>query len=316
MIVTRTRQRSRAASRVWLSPAVLLLVLSGSTTGALRQVAQLKNSGRPQLRVATYNIRSCEALDSRFDCERIARVLRSTTADVIALEEVRADQAAEMARALGFYFIFARADRVHGYVFGNAILSRFLIRQTRIYSIGVPGRQQRACVRADIAWPDDAHTIHVFAVHFGLSKAERKTQTLHMVSPEILADPALEHTPQILMGDFNEKSPNGFVNQHISALLQPIVKPSWPGFLPIMYLDRIYCNGAWKVRSAHLSASFAALIASDHAPVVAVLEQIPTSRNYGFRQATCCTKGTASQAAEKLGLRVGRGFIPGTNAVQ
>lgn len=256
-----------------LSLVVLVLVLSGSTTGTLVERTRSKNSGRPQLRVATYNIRSCEGLDSRFDCERIARVLRSTTADVIALEEVRANQAGEIARALGFYFIFAQADRVHGYVFGNAILSRFSIQQTRIYPIGVPGRQQRACIRADIAWPDNAHTIHVFAAHFGLRKAERETQTLHLLSTEILADPVLEHAPQILMGDFNEKSPNGFANQHISALLQPIVKASWPGFLPVMYLDRIYCNGAWKVRSAHLGgASFAALIASDHAPVVAELE--------------------------------------------
>ena len=229
-------------------------------------------SGQNQLRVATYNIHSCKGLDSRCACERIAGVLRSTHADVIALEEVRANQAGEIAHDLGFEFVFAHADTVHGYDFGNAVLSRFPIIQTLTFPIGVPGRQQRACLRADILWFDPALAIHVFAVHLGLKKEERKAETLRLLSGEILGDPALRHAPVLLLGDFNEKSPGGFANKHLSARLRGIVRRSWPGFLPIVYLDRIYYNDVWKARSAHVGGSASALIASDHAPVTADFE--------------------------------------------
>jgi endonuclease/exonuclease/phosphatase family metal-dependent hydrolase len=239
----------------------------------------------PQLRVATYNIRSCEGLDGHYRCDRIADILRRTGADVIALEEVRAEQAAEIAQRLGFNVFFGHADTVHGYDFGNAILSRFAIREMHLYPIGVPGRQQRACLRADIVWPGDGETIHVFAAHLGLSVAERRAEADHLASQEILGDPAIQNAPRILLGDFNEKFGHSDVNRKLKPLLGLIGKRSWPAFLPFIDLDRIYFSRDLKRISAHIYVSFGALIASDHLPLVAVLEKAaPASatRDYFF----------------------------------
>src|ERR1700737_5263195 len=75
------------------------------------------------LTVTSYNIHSCEGLDLRVRCDRIAAILSRTHADVIGLQEARAGQAEEIARVLGFHVLFARADHAGGHEFGNAILS-------------------------------------------------------------------------------------------------------------------------------------------------------------------------------------------------
>jgi endonuclease/exonuclease/phosphatase family metal-dependent hydrolase len=43
---------------------------------------------RPALRIATYNVHRCRGLDGRTRPDRIAAVLRSINADVVALQEV------------------------------------------------------------------------------------------------------------------------------------------------------------------------------------------------------------------------------------
>jgi endonuclease/exonuclease/phosphatase family metal-dependent hydrolase len=170
----------RLRDGVMVLAAGVVLVLTGgwfSAAGAssTRSIGQTGTTNRsaamPRLRVVTYNIRSCEGLDGHFRCDRIADILRDTGADVIALEEVRAEQAAEIAQRLGYNVFFGHADAVHGYDFGNAILTRLAIRSTHLFPIGVSGRQQRACLRADISWPGAGEIVQVFAVHLGPSAA-------------------------------------------------------------------------------------------------------------------------------------------------
>jgi endonuclease/exonuclease/phosphatase family metal-dependent hydrolase len=232
------------------------------------------NSSGPLLRVVTYNIHSSKGLDSRVKPDRIADILRRIDADVIALQEVRAEQAEEIARRLGFHLFYGRADIVHGYDFGNAILSRFTIRETHLYAIGVPHRQQRACLRADIAWPGGAQTLHVFTTHLGLAGAERREQAARLASPEILEDPSIQEEPRVFLGDFNEKNGHGAVNKRLSPLLRRLGKDTWPGLLPFIDLDRIYISREMRPVSVRHYRKRAALIASDHVPLVAELEEI------------------------------------------
>src|ERR1700736_2243810 len=149
------------------------------------------------LTVTSYNIHSCEGLDLRVRCDRIAAILSRTHADVIGLQEVRAGQEEEIARVLGFHVLFARADRVGGYEFGNAILSRFPIRRSDVYPLGVPRHEQRVCLHAEIAWPDDASMVHVFSAHLGQNEMERRQQAQRLASNAILENPSFRNAPQI-----------------------------------------------------------------------------------------------------------------------
>jgi endonuclease/exonuclease/phosphatase family metal-dependent hydrolase len=223
-----------------------------------------------RLTVTSYNIHSCEGLDLRVRCDRIAAILSGTHADVIGLQEVRAGQAEEIARVLGFHALFARADHVGGYEFGNAILSRFPIRRSDVYPLGVPHHEQRVCLHAEIAWPGDASAIHVFSVHLGQNETERRQQAERLASNSIVENPSFHNAPRVLLGDFNEKSRNGIVNQTLASF-QCATGRSWTAFFPIVYLDRVYISSDLKFHDFHIYRTGRALIASDHAPISAVL---------------------------------------------
>jgi endonuclease/exonuclease/phosphatase family metal-dependent hydrolase len=217
------------------------------------------------LRVATYNVHSCRGLDFRMTPARIAKVAASTGADVIALEEVRAGQADEIASRLGFFHVFGEADVLGGYPFGNAILTRYPIVSSHNYAIGVPKREQRACIRADIELAP-GRIAHVFAVHLGLSSAERRYQVSRLLSPEILGSSEIAGT-LILLGDFNEFFDGG-VDRTIRSRLDRVDKRTYPGLLPLFGIDRIYFDAAITVTAMRLKRSFRALFASDHVPLI------------------------------------------------
>lgn len=61
-----------------------------------------------RFRVATYNIHKCRGMDWRVRPDRIAAVLREVNADIVALQEVLADQAPCFARKLDFPFVLER----------------------------------------------------------------------------------------------------------------------------------------------------------------------------------------------------------------
>ena len=233
-------------------------------------IGLVEPSQTAQLTVTSYNIHSCEGLDLRVRCDRIAAILSRTHADVIALQEVRAGQEEEIARVLGFHVLFARADHVGGYEFGNAILSRFPIRRSDVYPLGVPHHEQRVCLHAEIAWPGDASAIHVFSVHLGQNEMERRQQAERLASNSILENPSFHNAPRVLLGDFNEKSRNGIVNQALASF-QCATGRSWTAFSPILYLDRVYISSDLKFHDFHIDRTGSALIASDHAPITAVL---------------------------------------------
>jgi endonuclease/exonuclease/phosphatase family metal-dependent hydrolase len=255
----------------WGSSKLLELPVAFNSAHTLSSPAGLDEpSQTARLTVASYNIHSCMGLDLRVKCDRIAAILSRTHTDVIGLQEVRAGQEEEIARVLGFHVVFARADHVGGYEFGNAILSRFPIRRSDVYPLGMPHHEQRVCLHAEIAWPGEAGAIHVFSVHLGQNEMERRKQAERIASSAIVENPSFHHAPRVILGDFNEKSRNGVVNQSL-AKFQCATGKSWTAFLPMVYLDRVCISADLKFHDFHIYRTGSALIASDHAPITAVL---------------------------------------------
>jgi endonuclease/exonuclease/phosphatase family metal-dependent hydrolase len=186
------------------------------------------------------------------------------------LQEVRSGQEERIAGVLGFHVVFARADHVGGYEFGNAILSRFPIRRSDVYPLGLPHHEQRVCLHAEIAWPGDGGVIHVFSAHLGQNEKERRQQAERLASNSILENPSFQNAARILLGDFNEKSRNGMVNRTLASF-QCATGRSWTAFFPIVYLDRVYISSDLKFDDFNVYRTGSALIASDHAPITAVL---------------------------------------------
>ncbi len=234
-----------------------------------------------QIRVVTYNIHKCRGLDRRVRPARIVEVLREIDADIIALQEVLSlrgasrekDQARfiseelEMVCALG-------GTRVHkGAMYGNVVLSRLPLLETRNYDITVRGREERGCMRADVS-ANGGDLIHVFNVHLGTALMERRHQGRKLVNETILNNEELSGA-RIMLGDFNEWTRGLTTRLLASHLTSADIRlhlrraKTYPGVFPFLHLDHIYFDDSLELERITLNKSRAALVASDHLPLVA-----------------------------------------------
>lgn len=234
-----------------------------------------------QLRIATYNIHKCRGLDRRVRPARIVEVLREIDADIIALQEVLSlqgalpekDQARFISEGMGMTCAVG-GTRIHkGAVYGNVVLSRLPLLETRNYDISVRGREQRGCMRADIS-ANGGSLLHVFNVHLGTALIERRHQGRKLVNTAILNNEELRGA-RIMLGDFNEWTrglTTRLLASHLtSADIRAHLRRSktYPGVLPFLHLDHIYFDDSLDLERITLHKSRAALVASDHLPLVA-----------------------------------------------
>ena len=224
-----------------------------------------------RLRVVTYNVHKCRGLDGRTSAARIAEVLHEVNADVIALQEVLEHQAETISTDLKLPYALGENRKHRGYAYGNVVLSRHPIRETRNYDLSVRGREERGCLRADVAV--DGILLHVFNVHLGTALIERRHQGRKLIAPELLKDPAIE-SPRIVLGDFNEWTAGlatRLLRSHLASadVRQHLQRTrTYPGVLPFLHLDHIYYDPTLRLERLALFRTRKALVASDHLPLL------------------------------------------------
>lgn len=231
------------------------------------------------LRVVTYNIHRSRGLDRRTRPERIARVLAPLNADVIALQEVvgpgpdSAGHAAEISAALGMAAVLAPTREYRKHQFGNAVLTRFPVREHLQLDLSWRSCEPRNAQRVDLD-VGDGRVFHVFNVHLGTALFERRHQ-----APRVAAWVHDHRTPgpKIVLGDFNEWG-RGLVADVLASRLKSVDlvstlkwRRTYPGFFPVLHLDHIYYDGDIDVKSVQLPRTRLSLVASDHLPLVADL---------------------------------------------
>lgn len=202
---------------------------------------------------------------------------------------------------LGFNCCFGENRRLYGGGYGNLLLSRFPICAVRNYDITAGQQEARGCLRADIEI--GGATLHFFNVHLGTNFRERRQQARKLVSPKILLSPELQG-PRIVLGDFNEWT-RGLTSHLLSAHLDSVAlrthlrpRRTYPGLFPILYLDHIYCDAPIVYCDAPIVLeqltvfrSRAALIASDHLPLVGDFRL-----NIAADHNKCCVPATAAMS--------------------
>jgi endonuclease/exonuclease/phosphatase family metal-dependent hydrolase len=225
-----------------------------------------------RFRIATYNVHKCRGIDWRVSPARIARVLQEIGADIIAVQEIFAAQAHCLAGALALPHVFGRARELKGDDYGNAVFTRFDMSFSHDYDLSVSRREPRRCLRVDLNLLGGA-MLHLFAVHLGTSYFERRHQAAKLVSEDVLGDPKLQ-APRLVTGDFNEWT-RGLVTTTLSRHLRSadLVEHlrrsrTYPGVLPFLHLDHIYYDSPLHLSGLRLHRSAAALLASDHMPLV------------------------------------------------
>ncbi|GAA4420862.1 endonuclease/exonuclease/phosphatase family protein [Actinokineospora soli] len=230
------------------------------------------------LRAVTFNIHSGIGVDARLDLARTADAIRATRADVVGLQEVDvhwsersgfADQAAELARALGMRVFFAPIYDLPGTPrrrFGVAVLTRFPVLRAVNHEITRQSTQDSAIGPmpgfAEVVVLARGRPAHLWVTHldFRPDPAIRARQVADMLA--IVPD----HGAHVLLGDLNAEpgAPELAPLWDRFTGVQP--GPTHPADAPRLRLDHIAVSG-FSVASAEVPAS----TASDHRPVVAVL---------------------------------------------
>ena len=220
----------------------------------------MTHPARPTLRVATYNIHRCRGLDGRTRPQRIAAVLRTIDADVVALQEVvgagphGGGHAEELGAMLGMGWV----------------MSRFPIMHHSEHDLSWKTCEPRRMQRVDVV----VHgcTLHLYNVHLGTAILERRHQALRLAS--MVSDRHIAG-PKLVLGDFNEWM-RGLATKMLSERLNSVDlrnhlrrRRTYPGLFPILHLDHIYYAGRVEIVGIELPRTRLSLVASDHLPLVA-----------------------------------------------
>ncbi len=227
--------------------------------------------------VVTYNIHTCVGVDRRYDPGRVAAVLREIDADIACLQEVDSrrgtgrheDQWAYLGEATGCRVVLGAGVRDQGGRFGNAILTRFPVLTARSIDLTVGGWEPRGAIDADLLFGD--RVLRVIATHFGLRAAERRLQANRLVSAlgGSLPPHRREAEAVLLMGDLNEwRGRSGAIRAFDRQLGPSAAERTFPSWMPVLALDRIYVDGPAVLRGVQVYRSPLARLASDHLPLV------------------------------------------------
>jgi endonuclease/exonuclease/phosphatase family metal-dependent hydrolase len=230
------------------------------------------------MRLLTYNIHKGVGSDRRYRLERIIHVIREEAPDLICLQEVDRnvprsrfhDQPLLLAEQLGAAAHLYQLNVPHregGY--GNLILSRWPFRYHHHVSIRHRRRKPRGAQLAIVETPEGP--LHLVNWHLGLRERERRWQTHHLLSHRSFLEAA--HLPTIIAGDCNDwrntLARHHFARHGFHQATTPIRRfRSFPSFLALASLDKVFYRGGIHVRHAGIVRSRLARRASDHLPLV------------------------------------------------
>ena len=233
-------------------------------------------------RIATYNVHACVGADGRHDPDRVATVIEELDADVVALQEFTypASVAIETRRPV----VLTTLDRYQCALgptrqtvtecFGNALLTRHPITDVHRLDLSIEKREPRGALAATIDL--DGTPLHVLAAHLGLKIYERRFQVRQLLK---YLD-SVKNSLLVVLGDFNDWLPGRSVvhvlDRRLGRLPHP---PSFPVSWPVAPLDRIWVHPATALRQISAHRSAAALMASDHLPVVAEVDSAAAGLN-------------------------------------
>ncbi len=252
-----------------------------------------------RLSVATYNIHkgfSVTPLLARRPVLRTLREqLRALNTDLVFLQEVIGEHSVHAARhrdwpaQTQYEFLADSLWSSHAYgknaVYdaghhGNALLSRFPIVRWDNEDVSAHRFERRGLLHCEIEVPGWPQNLHCVCVHLALTARGRGFQLQRLRQRIERLVPA--ESPLIVAGDFNDwywrhRATHELahpLNMHeVFELLQGSPARSYPSWLPVLRLDRIYVRG-FAVRSAgvHHGRHWGRM--SDHAPLTADLEKL------------------------------------------
>ena len=231
-------------------------------------MSPLAEDGRPVVRLMTWNIHGAFGRNPRFDLAAVIELVKRHAPDIVALQEIDSrrprggpDEPFEVLReALGVHAVKARAVSTQDGDYGQALISRWPLGDTRIHDLSYRRREPRRAISSCIETPGGP--IRVVATHLGLTVRERRSQAGALLGLVGAAD-----MTTAALGDFNDWLWAGSVHRRLAGALPSLTAHrTFPARFPLFRLDRIYL---WPPAALIASRTdHAARHLSDHLPVI------------------------------------------------
>lgn len=234
-----------------------------------------------ELCLVTYNIKHGRGMDDVVDLNRTAAVLRLLRPDIVGLQEVdeRAtrsggvSQAERLGQSLGMQHAFGKFMDFQGGAYGLAVLSRFPIVRSSILQLP-EGNEPRVAIVAEVRLPDET-MMAVVNVHFDWVEDDRFRFAQAELLSKYLDSLSM---PYVLMGDFNDVPESRTLSLFRATAIEA-AKPAggnltFSSTKPDREIDYIFFAPAAAFRAREVRV-IDERVASDHRPVLAVLERRP-----------------------------------------
>jgi len=254
----------------------------------------------PRLKILTYNIHKGFSVGNKnFVLHEIKQAVTETAADIVFLQEVYGQQR-KLENKLSnwpahsqFEFIADGIWPHHAYAknaiyeaghHGNAILSKYPIIKWDNINVSLFKKASRSLLHGQIQLPGCSRPIHLICVHLGLFGFERKQQFITLI--ERILSHVPDDEPLIIAGDFNDWMIRAEQHFHKQLGITEVFKShtgkyarSWPVWMPMLKMDRIYCRGL-QIEDVQLLKGPHWRKLSDHTPLAAEF-YVPEITNTG-----------------------------------
>jgi endonuclease/exonuclease/phosphatase family metal-dependent hydrolase len=251
----------------WMVRHFIVLAII-SITACTKDIQQQNNPR--QLRVLTYNIHHGEAMDGKFDYQRLAKVITDCNPDVVALQEVdrktrradSVDQVAILAQLTGLYSAFGNALYYQGGEYGEALFSRFPLENPKAHHLPFrPGQEPRTALAALIKPTTEIPDFIFVGTHLCHQSNETRTEQAQQINRLF---PENGGPPIILAGDLNARIGSDPMNVLLAEHWSDATAPQ-------SRIDYVLIRNSdpWRIMEVK---TIDEQVVSDHRPVLVVLE--------------------------------------------
>ncbi|MGB2955059.1 MAG: endonuclease/exonuclease/phosphatase family protein [Anaerolineales bacterium] len=257
----------RTRSFLLLALAAIILGIAHAGVGVATEQA---SDAKPQLRVLTYNIHHGEAMDGKFDYQRLSKVIADLKPDVVGLQEVDfktqrsggVDQAEILGKLTRMQHVFGQAMPFQDGGYGEAVLSRFPIEKVETYPLPYrPGQEPRAALSIRIKPGNGLPELIFVNTHLCHQSSETRIWQAQQINQVF---PKKSGPPIILVGDLNARVGSETMKELLAERWVDTVSPQ-------SRIDYVLTRKGdpWRVVEVKIVEE---LIVSDHNPVLVVLE--------------------------------------------
>jgi len=267
-----------AASIIKAATAVTILVLL---------LPSRAESAEPphQLRVLCYNVHWCKGTDGKYDVARLADVINKAKPDLVALQEVdvgvkrsgRVHDVRELSKLTGLAARFGPTQHYEGGLFGNAVMTNLPILDVAIHPLPYTESTDerttypRGAIAVTMQGPD-GKPLRFVSTHFQHNVPADRVAEAKAINKLFAADGDGLRT--ILAGDMNavpDAEPVTELLKKWTNAIDEAATPTAPATKPRSRIDYVFYRNAAQFRVVE-SKVIPESIASDHRPVLAVLE--------------------------------------------